>query len=255
MPVPCCAEKKKDESLVDYILQFAEHSYKTNGVDAAEEQNKVIITFFIKNLFNENIRRRIAGAKNIRTLADAFKSVQHNLLKLKGYEGLNYKSNDEEALEEGNEEINVIRSRKGSATSRNRASEHDRVPVGFEMVQQIVDLPVSEIQMTNEGDKGNNPSDQNNSSKQSYSFWRTCSNCGRFGHKYFQYGKYGYGCNIPPNGQKTIYPNFKQHLSQYLQQFPVSPSLQNVPISPNIQIQPDGTALLIQQLVNVMKVS
>ena len=52
-----------------------------------------------------------------------------------------------------------------------------------------------------------------------------------------------------------IYPYFKQHPLQYLQQFPVSPSLQNIPISPNIQIQPDGTALLIQQLINATKVS
>ena len=74
-------------------------------------------------------------------------------------------------------------------------------------------------------------------------------NCGRFGHKYLQCGKYGCSHNTPLNGQKTIYHNFKQHPSQYLQQFPVSPSLQNVLISPHIQIQPDGTALLIQQLV------
>ena len=109
--------------------------------------------------------------------------------------------------------------------------------------------------MTNEGDKGNNPSDQSNNGKQNYSFWGKCSNCGRFGHKYLQCGKYGCSHNTPLNGQKTIYHNFKQHPSQYLQQFPVSPSLQNVLISQHIQIQPDGTALLIQQLVNAMKVS
>ena len=50
-------------------------------------------------------------------------------------------------------------------------------------------------------------------------------------------------------------PNVKQHPSQYLSETPISTSLQNVPISPNIQIQPDGTALLIQQLVNASKVS
>ena len=103
----------------------------------------------------------------------------------------------------------IARSRKDSATSSSNASEHDRVPVGFEIVQQIVDLPVSEVQTTNESEKGNNPSDQNNNGKQNYSFWGTCSNCGRFCHKYSQCGKYGYGCNTPPNGQKMIYPNFK----------------------------------------------
>ena len=45
-----CRKQKKGESLVDYIHQFTEHSYKTNRVDAAEEENKAIITFFIKNL-------------------------------------------------------------------------------------------------------------------------------------------------------------------------------------------------------------
>ena len=35
-----CRKQKKDEPLVDYILRFAEHSYKTNGVDAVEEENK-----------------------------------------------------------------------------------------------------------------------------------------------------------------------------------------------------------------------
>ena len=38
-------------------------------------------------------------------------------------------------------------------------------------------------------------------------------------------------------------------------QFPISPSLQNVRISHNIQVQPDGTALVIQQLVNATRVS
>ena len=58
-----CRKQKKDEPLVDYILRFAEHSYKTNGVDAVEEENKAIITFFIKNLFNRDIKRRSPGPK------------------------------------------------------------------------------------------------------------------------------------------------------------------------------------------------
>ena len=233
-----CRKQKKDESLVDYILRFTEHSYKTKWVDAAEEENKAIITFFIKNLFNRDIRRRVAGAKNIRTLADAFKSTQHNLLKLKRYEGLNYHSNDEETPEERTEEINVIQG---------------RTPLGVEMAQQIVNLPLNELQTTTENDKGANPTDQN--VKQNYLFWGMCSNCGRFGHKFSQCRKYGYGHNTPSGGQKTIYPNFKQYPSQYLQQIPISSNLQNVPISSNIQIQPDGTALLIQQLVNTTKIS
>ena len=106
-----CLKRKKDEPLVDYILRFAEHSYKTNGVDAVEEENKAIMTFFIENLFNRDIRRRVARAKNIRTLVDAFKSAQHDLLKLKRYEGLNYDSNDEDDIAEGAEIVNVVKIR------------------------------------------------------------------------------------------------------------------------------------------------
>ena len=231
-----CRKQKKDEPLVDYILRFAEHSYKTNGVDAVEEENKAIITFFIKNLFNRDIRRRMARAKNIRTVADAFKSAQRNLLKLKRYEGLNYDSNDEDDMAEGVETINVVQ---------------NRVPKDTESANQIVDLPVSELPGTTEKDGYL----QDQGVIQDYPFWGTCSNCGKFGHKFSQCGKYGYGCNTPPHTQKTCYPNIKQHPSQYLAKTPIATGLQNVPISPNIQIQPDGTTLLIQQLVNASKIS
>ena len=234
--VMLCRKQKKDEPLVDYILRFAEHSYKTNGVDAVEEENKAIITFFIKNLFNRDIRRRVARAKNIRTLADAFRSAQHNLLKLKKYEGLNYDSNDEDDMAEEAEIVNVVQ---------------NRVSKDIESANQIVDLPVSELPGTTE--KDGYPHDQG--VIQDYPFWGTCSNCGKCGHKFSQCGKYGYGRNTPPHTQKTHYPIIKQHPSQYLPKTIVATSLQNVPISPNIQIQPDGTALLIQQLVNASKVS
>ena len=160
-----CHKQKKDEPLVDYILRFAEHSYKTNGVDAVEEENKAIITFFIKNLFNRDIRRRVAGAKNIRTLADAFKSAQHNLLKLKQYKGLNYDSNDEDDMAEGVETVNVVQNRVSKDT---------------ESANQIVDLPVSELPGTTE--KDGYLHDQG--VIQDYPFWGTCSNCGKFGHKF-----------------------------------------------------------------------
>ena len=206
-----CHKQKKDEPLVDYILRFAEHSYKTNGVDVVEEENKAIIMFFIKNLFNRDIRRRVAGAKNIRTLANAFKSAQHNLLKLKRYEGLNYDSNDEDDMAEGTEIVNVVQ---------------NRVSKDIESGNQIVDLPVSELPGTTE--KGGYPHDQG--VVQDYPFWGTCSNCGKFGHKFSQCRKYGYGHNTPPHTQKTHYPNVKQHPSQYLPKTPVTTSLQNVPI-------------------------
>ena len=39
-------------------------------------------------MYNNEICRRVAGAKNINTLLDVFKSAQMNLSKLKKYEGL-----------------------------------------------------------------------------------------------------------------------------------------------------------------------
>ena len=47
-----------------------------------------LLLLFVKNMYNKEICRRVAGAKNINTLLDAFKSAQMNLLKLKKYEGL-----------------------------------------------------------------------------------------------------------------------------------------------------------------------
>ena len=50
--------------------------------------NKFLIILFIKNLYNKDIIQRVAGAKNVNTLLNAFKMAQWNLLKLKKYEGL-----------------------------------------------------------------------------------------------------------------------------------------------------------------------
>ena len=121
------------------------------------------------------------------------------------------------------------------------------------MAQQIVDLPVSELQTANENDKGANPSDQN--IKQNYSFWGRCSNCGRFGQKFWQCGKYGYGCNTPPSGQKTIYLNLKQHPLQYLQQCPMPQVYRMYPFHLTFKFNQMGQHCSIQQLVNAMKVS
>ena len=159
-----------------------------------------------------------------------------NIIYLKQYEGLNYDSNDEDDMVEGVETVNVVQ---------------NRVPKDTESANQIVDLPVSELPGTTENDRYL----QDKGVTQDYPFWGMCSNCGKFGHKFSQCGKYGYGHNTPPHTQKTRYPNMKQHPSQYLAKTPIATGLQNVPISPNIQIQPDGTALLIQQLVNATKIS
>ena len=61
------------------------HSMK---MDPSAINNKLVIILFVKNMYNKEIYRRVAGARNINTLLDAFKSAQMNLLKLKKYKGL-----------------------------------------------------------------------------------------------------------------------------------------------------------------------
>ena len=43
------------------------------GVDTANIINRLIIFLFIKNLYNKDIRRRLASVEVINTVADAFK--------------------------------------------------------------------------------------------------------------------------------------------------------------------------------------
>ena len=50
--------------------------------------NKLMIVLFIKNLYNNDIRGRVTGAKNVNILLDTFKTAQGGLLNLKKYEGL-----------------------------------------------------------------------------------------------------------------------------------------------------------------------
>ena len=55
---------------------------------SANIDNKLVIVLLIKNLYNNDIRHRVTGAKNVNTLLDAFKTAQWNLLRLKKYKGL-----------------------------------------------------------------------------------------------------------------------------------------------------------------------
>ena len=81
----------KNNSLMrhcEYIHSFTYLTENVVGVDPANITNRVIISLFIKNIYNKDIRRRVARAKAIITLTDAFRLAHHNLLKLKKYEGL-----------------------------------------------------------------------------------------------------------------------------------------------------------------------
>ena len=61
----------------------------------------MIIFLFVKNLYNKDIQRRVAGAKTLNTLADTFRLAHHSLIKLKKYEGMVY--NEDPAIAEINE--------------------------------------------------------------------------------------------------------------------------------------------------------
>ena len=81
-------KQKPNESLQDYITYWTEMCHPSMKIDPSAINNKLVIVLFVKNMYSKEIHRRVAGAKNINTLLDAFKSAQMNLLKLKRYEGL-----------------------------------------------------------------------------------------------------------------------------------------------------------------------
>ena len=76
-------KQRPNESLQDYILYWTEMCHHSMKMDPSTINNKLVIVLFVKNMYNKEIHRRVAGAKNINTLLDAFKSAQMNLLKLK----------------------------------------------------------------------------------------------------------------------------------------------------------------------------
>ena len=81
-------KQRPNESFQDcnaYWIEMCHHSMK---MDSSIINNKFVIVLFVKNMYNKEIDRRVAGTQNINTLLNAFKSAQLNLLKLKMYEGL-----------------------------------------------------------------------------------------------------------------------------------------------------------------------
>ena len=62
--------------------------HKSMKCDPSNIDNKLVIVLFIKNLYNKDIRHRVAGAKNVYTLLDGFKTAQWSMFKLKKYECL-----------------------------------------------------------------------------------------------------------------------------------------------------------------------
>ena len=65
------------------------------AVDQGNIMKRVIIFLFIMNLYNKDIRRRVASAKVINIIANKFKLANNSLLKLKKYEGKVYNEGQE----------------------------------------------------------------------------------------------------------------------------------------------------------------
>ena len=81
-------KQRSSESLQDYIVYCTEVCHHSMMIDPSTINNKLVIALFIKNMYINEIHRKVAGAKNINTLLDVIKSAQMNLLKLKKYKGL-----------------------------------------------------------------------------------------------------------------------------------------------------------------------
>ena len=88
MLLPTYLRKQRfNESLQDYIVYWTEMCHHSMKMDPSTINNKLVIVLSVKNLYNKEINQRVAGAKNINTFLNAFKSAQLNLLKLKKYKG------------------------------------------------------------------------------------------------------------------------------------------------------------------------
>ena len=81
-------KQRPNESLQDYIVYWMEMCHHSIKMDPSTIKNKLVIGLFVTNMYNKEIHRGVAGAKNINTLLNAFKSAQLNLLKLRKYEVL-----------------------------------------------------------------------------------------------------------------------------------------------------------------------
>ena len=93
------------------------------GLDLANITNSMIIFLFIKNLYNQNIRRRVAGMKVVNTL-DSFKLAHHNLLELKKYGGLVY--NEEQVIGKISQFVHLSKgvSGAGKINQSNRSTQN-----------------------------------------------------------------------------------------------------------------------------------
>ena len=111
-------KQRPNESLQGYITYWMEICHCSMKMDPSIMNNKLVIVLYVKNVYNKGIHRKVAGAKNINTLLDAFKSAQVSLLKLKKYEGLVSDENNRHKVHT----ISQIANKGIDATNPDRAS-------------------------------------------------------------------------------------------------------------------------------------
>ena len=60
-------KQRPSESLQDYFAYWMEMCHHSMKVDPSAINNKLVIILFVKNMYNKEICRRVAGVKNINT--------------------------------------------------------------------------------------------------------------------------------------------------------------------------------------------
>ena len=73
-------KQRTSESLQEYTAYWMEMCHCSIKIDPSTVNNKLVIALFVKNMYNKEIGRRVAGAKNIIILFNAFQSGQVNIV-------------------------------------------------------------------------------------------------------------------------------------------------------------------------------
>ena len=68
-------KQHSNELLQDNIAYWTEMCHQNMKHDPTTIDNKLVMLLFIKILYNKHIRQRVAGAKNVNTVLDMFKTA------------------------------------------------------------------------------------------------------------------------------------------------------------------------------------
>ena len=79
-----------NETLQEYIIRITDLVIHVTDAYPTSVNCQVTIILFIRHLFNKEIKKQVAGAKNIQTLRHAMTLAQELQINLIKYKGLNY---------------------------------------------------------------------------------------------------------------------------------------------------------------------